>query len=182
MRLFSRAIGGFVLSASVVGCTTVSRIDSPDPAAIPSGDPVAHGGGAIGPVTVLTSDRVAGIGWRLLIYESADGECLQFETTDLTESGCGDLLPTGDATFGGVSAGAPDVAFRPIYGIVRAEVATVFLIDSETQERVPAMLVPLDEAGLEGQAFIGFQPEGWTITDLQALERSGEIVETYELP
>ena len=166
----------------VAGCSTVTRVASPDPATIPSGDPVAHGGDAIGPVTVLTSDRVLGIGWRLAIYESADGQCLQFETTDLAESGCGDLLPTGDATFGGVSAGDPDVAFRPIYGIVRADVATVFLIDSETQQRVPAKLVPLDEAGMQGQAFIGFQPEGWTITDLQALELSGEIVETYELP
>ncbi len=182
MRRVSRAIGGFVLSASVVGCTTVSRIESPDPGSIPSGDPVAHGGEATGPVTVLASDRVMGIGWRLSIYESAEGECLQFETAELAEAGCGDLLPQGDATFGSVSASDAEAEFRPVHGIVRAGVATVFLIDSETQQRVPAMLVPLDEAGMEGQAFIGFQPEGWTITDLQALELSGEIVETYELP
>ncbi len=173
-----------VLVATVlVACTTVTRVESPDPAAIPSGEPVARGGPApTGPITVLDSDQVAGIGWRLLIYESAEGECLQFETNDLAQTGCGDLLPGEDSAFGSVSSGESAAGLRPIHGLVSADIATVFLVDSETQERVPAKLLPLDEAGLEGQAFIGFQPDGLTITHLLALRRSGEIVETYELP
>ena len=170
------------LTAMVAGCTTVTRVESPDPAAIPSGEPVARGAAPTGPITVLDSDRVAGIGWRLLIYESAEGHCLQFETNELAETGCGVLVPAEGAVFGSVSAGDPNAGLRPIHGLVSADIATVFLIDGATQERVPAKLLPLDDAGLEGQAFIGFQPEGMTITHLQAVVLSGEIVETYELP
>ena len=168
---------------AATGCSAVTRVESPDPATIPSGDPVAKGGAApTGPITVLHSDRVSGIGWRFLIYESAEGQCLQFETSQFAETACGDLLPAEGAVFGSVGAGDSDAGLRPIHGLVGADIATVFLIDAETQERVAARLLPLDEAGLEGKAFIGFQPEGLTITHLQAVVLSGEIVETYELP
>jgi hypothetical protein len=175
--------GAVVLAATVLAACTAVTVETPDPGAIPSGEPVAKGGSApTGPIAVLDSDQVAGIGWRFLIYESAEGQCLQFETNDLAQTGCGDLLPGEDSAFGSVSSGDSDAGLRPIHGLVSADIATVFLVDSETQERVPAKLLPLDEAGLEGQAFIGFQPDGLTITHLLALRRSGEIVETYELP
>ena len=42
--------------------------------------------------------------------------------------------------------------------------------------------MPLDEAGLEGQAFVGFMPAEATPTHIQAVALSGEILATYEVP
>ena len=132
---------------------------------------------------MLDSGRVGGIGWRYVIYPSADGWCLQFETVQVMSTGCGDLLPQEGSAFGSVSrVGEAPEGLSPIEGIVSSDIATVFLIDNETQERVPAKLLALEETGLDAKAFIGFQPEGMTVTHLQAIRFSGEIVETYELP
>jgi hypothetical protein len=173
----------WLLAVLLGACTPVSVVESPDPATIPSGDPVGQGSDPTGPITVLASDRVEGIGWRLLIYESADGECLQFETVRLAQAGCGEMLPQEDRVFGSVSSGGiEETGLSPIYGTVTPDVATVWLVGEDDGTRVPALLAPLDEAGLEGQAFIGFVPQGATVTHLQAVRMSGEIVETYELP
>ena len=43
-------------------------------------------------------------------------------------------------------------------------------------------MMPLDEAGLSGSAFVGLVPDGRTITHLLAVAENGEILETYELP
>jgi hypothetical protein len=40
----------------------------------------------------------------------------------------------------------------------------------------------LDPAGLEGVAFVGVVPEDMTVTHVQAMAASGEVLETYELP
>ena len=58
---------------------------------------------------------------------------------------------------------------------------TVWIID-EQLGRIPATLMPLDEAGLTGQAFVGFMPPDGTATHIQAVALSGEILATYELP
>jgi hypothetical protein len=177
-----RSAAAFGLVLALAACT-VAVVETPDPGAIPTGPLEAAGDDATGPVLEVDSDVVAGIGWRLLFYESADGQCLQFETVSLAETGCGPLLPEEGDAFGSVAAADTENAgLRPIHGIVSADIATVFLIDDETQERVPAKLVSLEEAGVDASAFIGFQPEGMTITHLQAIKLSGEIVETYELP
>jgi hypothetical protein len=64
---------------------------------------------------------------------------------------------------------------------VTGEIVTVSLI-AEDGRRMPATLMPLEPAGLEGQAFVAFVPPDITITHLQALVLSGEILQTYELP
>ena len=52
-------------------------------------------------------------------------------------------------------------------GVVTDDIVTVWIIDEE-QGRVPASCMPLDDAGLEGQAFLGFMPAGGTPTHIQA--------------
>jgi hypothetical protein len=101
----------------------------------------------------------------------------------VTSTGCGSLLPEEGRAFGAVGQlQSQPGGIRPIEGIVTSEIFTVWLIDEISTARVPAILMPLDAAGMEGQAFVGFAPEGMEITHLQALRMNGEILETYELP
>ena len=166
---------------TLTGCTAV-RVETPDPAAIPDGPLEAMGGEATGQVVELGSGVSEGLGWRYAIYPSGDEWCTQLEMIEFTAAGCGDLLPADDAAFGSVGRGeARANGVTPIDGIVTAEIVTVSLI-AEDGRRMPATLMPLEPAGLEGQAFVAFVPPDITITHLQALVISGEILQTYELP
>ena len=172
-----------LLAAAVLaGCQAV-QVEEPNRSAIPSGSIVPQGADATGPIVELGSGRVSGVGWRYAIYPSGEEWCTQFETIEMAATGCGDLLPAEGSAFGSVGRlGADTGTPGPVEGVVSDDVATVWLVDEETGGRVPAILMPLDDAGLEGSAFIGFTPEGMTITHLQAVKLSGEIVETFELP
>ena len=163
---------------------TVARVATPDPEAIPSGEPVAQGAEATGPITVLGSGRIPSTGWRYMIYESADGWCTELQMTEVTSTGCGpDPLPAEGESFGFAGAQPSlESGVTPVDGVVSAEIFSVSIVDEETGLRVPAIMMPLDEAGLEGQAFVGFTPADFTPTHIQALARSGEILQTLELP
>jgi hypothetical protein len=178
-----RTARAFVVGATVLigaGCT-VAVVETPDPAAIPSGEPVAEGAQATGPITVLGSGQMLGLGWRYAMYESADGWCTQLEMVELTATGCGDPLPAGGDHIGGVSVGNLSGGVTTIDGIVTEEIFTVWIVDQNVG-RIPATLLPLDEAGLEGQAFVAFMPADTTPTHVQALALSGEVLDTYEVP
>ena len=128
---------------------------------------------------------MAGVGWRYAVYPSADGWCTLLETSGVTTAACGDLALGPD------ERGSASVSHRrppERHGVDRRWIAAtrsrrgrVWVRDDEV-DRVPATLMPLEEAGLVGQAFVGIVPEGGTITHLLAVAVSGEILETYELP
>jgi hypothetical protein len=165
----------------LAGCTAV-RVETPDPAAVPAGPLEAQRGDASGPVVELGSGVNAGLGWRYSIYPSGDEWCTQLETIELTVSACGAILPADDHAFGSIGRGQPLTGgVTPVEGIVTAETATVWLVN-EGGFRMPAKLMSLEGAGLEGQAFVGFVPPDVTISHVQAVAISGEVLETYELP
>lgn len=183
MKLRAGLLALLLTAAAGCGVTTIATDEAPDPQVIPSGPPSPAGDEATGPVVEVGSGRVSDIGWRYVVYESASGVCTQFETVAMTSTGCGSLLPEEGRAFGGVGQlESQPGGIRPIEGIVTSEIFTVWLIDEGSGARLPAILMPLEEAGLEGQAFVGFAPEGMTVTHLQALRMNGEILETYELP
>ena len=169
------------LAVVLAGCT-VATVETPDPAVAPSGPLEARAGDPTGPLVELGSGMDAGLGWRYVIYPSGDEWCTQLELVEVTGGGCGDLLPREGKAFGSVGEGQPlEGGVIVIDGIVSPDTATVWLVNEEGF-RAPARLMSLDEAGLEGQAFIAFVPPEFTITHLQALAFSGEVLETYELP
>ena len=179
-----RAVAVAAILLAVLGACTAAQVETPDPAAIPSGEPVARGGEPTGPVTVLGSGESSpGIGWRYLIYESADGWCTELQMSEVTSTGCGpDLLPAEGDHIGSAGALAPlESGVTPVEGVVSNDIVTVMIIDEE-RGRLPATLMPLDDAGLEGKAFLGFMPADGTPTHIQAVAISGEILQTYELP
>ena len=184
MLLTFRAVA--IVAALLVALTAcdVASVETPDPAAVPSGEPVAIGGEATGPVTLIGEGQASGLGWRYVVYESADGWCTELQLVEVTTTGCGpDLLPPEGDAFGSVNVGDPLASgVTPVDGIVSSEIFTVWVIEEQTGNRFPAPLYPLDEAGLEGQAFFGFAPAGMTPTHIQALASSGEILQTYEVP
>jgi hypothetical protein len=166
----------------LVACT-VAQGETPDPAAIASGDPVAKGGEPTGPVTELGSGEAFDLAWRYVIYESDDGWCTELQMTEVISTGCGpDLLPAEGEHIGSAGALPPlENGATPVEGVVTNDIVTVMIIDEE-RGRLPATLMPLDEAGLEGKAFLGFMPADGTPTHIQAVALSGEILQTYELP
>ena len=178
-----RTIGvGATLLAAGSACT-VAEVETPDPAAILSGEPVAIGAEATGPVTELGSGETFDLGWRYVIYESAEGWCTELQMVEVNTTGCGaDLLPPEGEHLSAVGALDPlENGATPVEGVVSNEIVTVFIIDQQ-RGRLPATLMPLDEAGLTGQAFIGFMPADGTPTHVQAIAMSGEVLATYEMP
>ena len=170
-----------LMLVAITGCTAVP-VETRDPAAIPDGPLEAMGDDATGPVVELGSDVSEGLGWRYAIYPSGDDWCTQLEMVEFTAAGCGDILPVDGAAFGSVGRGEHrSNGVTPIEGIVTAEIFTVSLI-ADDGRRMPATLMSLEPAGLEGQAFVVFVPPDTIITHLQALAMSGEVLETYELP
>jgi hypothetical protein len=164
-----------VPALALAGCQIV-QVETPDPAAVPSGSLEAEGPAAIGEIVELGSGSTAGVGWRLATFESADGRCLQLETQAVTQAGCGQVPPEEGAAFGLISHSGPIV-----HGVASEETATVFLI-IDSLGRVPATMMALDDAGLEGHAFVGIAPADANVTHVMAVKLNGEILQTYELP
>jgi hypothetical protein len=172
-----------VIGVTALAACSIASVETPDPAAIPSGSLAAVASDATGPVVELGSSDAEGIGWRHAIYPAGEGWCTQLEVAGAVATTCGELLPTGDPAFGGVGVNyvGPDDR-QVIDGIASEETFTVWLIENDSQRRFPATLMPLDPAGLDGVAFVGVPPEDMTVTHVQAMAASGEILETYELP
>jgi hypothetical protein len=182
LRAFRAISAGIVLIVTVSACEPAAVEVEPDPSAVPSGEPVAHGAEATGPITVVGSGQALDLGWRYVVYESADGWCSQLELAEVISTGCGDVALGEDDHLTSVDIQEPlSNGATPVTGIVSDEIVTVFLID-ERVGRLPATLVPLDEAGLEGQAFVGFMPSDGTVTHIQAVALSGDVLETFEVP
>ena len=177
----ARRIAPLALVLAIAGCAVTSVV-TPDPAAVPDGPLEAVGGEATGPIVAVGGGQHAGLGWRYAIYPSGDEWCTQLELVELTAGGCGDLLPAEGKAFGSVGRGQVlSGGVTPIDGIVSAEAVTVSLVN-EAGFRMAAQLMPLEEAGLEEQAFIAFVPPDVTFTHVQAIASTGEVLETYELP
>lgn len=177
-----RAPGAVILALALTACS-IAVLETPDPAAIPSGSLEPGGDEATGPITELGSSNVEGIGWRYSIYPSGESWCTQLELAGVMSTGCGDVLPQDDAAIGGVSVHDAQPSGRQVIdGTASEDTFTVWLVENDTQRRFPATVLPLDAAGVDGVAFVGVVPEGWTVTHVQAMARSGEILETYELP
>jgi hypothetical protein len=169
-----------LLALIAAGCS-VASVETPDPAAIPSGSIEAHAAAATGPIVEVGSDRTLGIGWRFSVYPSDDGWCTQLETGIVTRAGCGEILPEEGRAFGSVGNDDPlEGGVTVIEGIASPETATVWLIAEGG--RSPAALMSLEEAELDAQAFVGFAPADVVVTHVMAVAFNGEVLETYELP
>ncbi len=181
----TRALGAalaFALVGLLAACA-LARVEEPDAGAIPDGPLVAMGADASGPVVELGRGRTQGIGWRYAVYEIADGWCTQLETASLSSSGCGDLFFPRDegSPFGTVSHGDSTVGPAAVDGVVTGDVSAV-VVETTTGNRLPTTLMPLDAAGLEGHAFVGFVPARVSPRAVIALGPDGEVLGTRELP
>lgn len=164
-----------VLAVVLVACQ-VAPVETPDPAAIPSGSLEPGEQAPIGPIIEVGSGSTAGVGWRFAAYESASGWCMQLETQTSSETGCGDPLPTEDEPFGFVSKSG-----TVVHGVASAETATVFLILNGVG-RVPATMMSLESAGIDAVAFVGVAPVDAEVTHVQAVKLNGDVLDSRELP
>jgi hypothetical protein len=164
----------------VLGACAVTPVETPNPAAVPSGTVRPAGAEPTGDIVELGQGVALDHGWRYSIYPSDEGWCTQLELGGVTSAGCGDPLPAGDDVFGGIGVG--EVAgIQTVEGMVTADTATVWLI-GEDNARAPATLMSLESAGLEHLAFVGFAPPDIALTHLMAVARNGDVLDTVELP
>jgi hypothetical protein len=168
-----------LLLLNACGLVQVAR---PDAGAIPAGQPEAMAGAPdpIGPVMEVGHGRSFGVGWRAVAYESADGVCTQLELGDgLTGGACGPL-PGGETVFGAIGSGQSNSGLTTVDGVVAGGVAsvTVRIVDGGNVE---ATMMPLDPAGLDGAAFVGFAPAGSVVDSVIALDEDGDLIETFDL-
>jgi hypothetical protein len=176
------AAAALLLGLLVAGCA-ITTVETPDPASIPAGPLEPGGDDATGPIVELASGQEFDTGWRYSIYPSEAGWCTQLETVGLVSTGCGDLPPAEEVgAFGAVGRGTLEATgVHVIEGLVGSTTATVWLI-GENGFRTPAVLLPLEDAGLEANAFLGFAPPDATLTHVMAVKSNGDVLETYELP
>lgn len=179
-----RRATSMLVALMLLGACSAVPATTPDPRAIPSGSPVAHGPeAATGPILELGTGRSEGIGWRLLAYQAADEWCTQLETGLVTSASCGDPAPPDDSAFAIADSFAVGSAgLVGVEGIVSSETATVWIVDAETSGRVPAQVWSLEDVGVDGKAFAGVAPAEMTVTHLLAVAFNGRVLETYELP
>jgi hypothetical protein len=163
----------------LAGCQPgpVEETPTPDPAAIPSGSPQAIGATATGPIVELGSGVLSGLGWRYLVYPSDLGWCTQLDTAAATQTDCRGVDPDEGNAFGTVNRNG-----RVVHGIATPDATTVWLVVGNTPT-IPAFLMPLSEAGVEGGvAFVGIAPTGTEVTHVMAVKFNGEVLGTLELP
>jgi hypothetical protein len=177
MRVRALLLGVAVILLAACEPAEVEETPAPDPAAIPSGSPAALGATATGPITELGSGVMSGLGWRLLAYPTDSGWCTQLETAASTVTDCTGVVTDEESAFGRVTRTG-----RVIHGVVTPDATTVWLIVDNTPT-VPALLMPLGEAGLEGDvAFVGIAPTGAEVSHVMAVRLNGEVLGTQELP
>ena len=180
MGLRARAAILAVAVVLLAGCrgteVEATPTPTPDPAAIPSGSPEARGAAATGPILELGSGVLSGLGWRYLAYPSDLGWCTQLETAAGSEADCSGVAPDDESAFGHVSENG-----RVIHGIATPDAATVWLVVGNTPA-IPAVLMPLSEAGIDGgTAFVAIVPTGTEVTHVMAVRLNGEVLGTREL-
>jgi len=142
-----------------------------DRLATPAGMPEA-----IGPIIEIGSGQVGGAAWQYSVYESDAGTCTRVEFPDSTSETCGPglgLMP-GDRQMSLSGVGTGTGMPTQIEGFATADVAEVWL---ETDAgRVPATLMALAPAGLDGQAFLAFVPPGQAVSAVFALDADGDEI------
>ncbi len=176
----TRSLAALIVAALALSACGPLAAESIDPAAIPSGSITADD--ATGPVVELGSGVSAGVGWRYAMYPVGDDWCTLLEATNQSAGTCGEIAPPDGAFFGSVSQDSlSGLGVSTVDGVVAPDVVSVWVVMDEV-DRVPATMMPLDEAGLSGSAFVGMVPDGRTITHLLAVAENGEVLETYELP
>jgi len=174
------AVVATLLGGLIGGCG-LTRVQEPDPGEIPDG-PLQAMNDATGPITEVGRGRSLGVGWRYLVYESADGFCTQLDTSGMSGSGCGEALLAADAVFGMVGSVMSDGSTPVVVdGVVSSDVAEV-LVTLAGGRRVEATLMSLESAGLDGQAFVAFAPAGAAVEAATAIDDAGEVLEVHDLP
>jgi hypothetical protein len=180
---FVRALGPAIVLAMAACAATPAG--PTDPAASPTPtDPFLrpHGDEATGPVQEIGSGTAFDTDWRLGIYPIRGGWCTQLSVVGLVSARCGDLEPDADdAVFRSTATQTSEATGATVIdGIVSERVATVWLV-AANQQRVPAVLLSLDDWEIDGQAFVGIMPPGLEVTHLQAVALNGAILETRDL-
>jgi hypothetical protein len=133
----------------------------------------------IGPVVEIGRGESLGIQWRYSVYDSDMGFCTRIETDGgAGGSGCGGAAPGSDPAGGAIqliSFGTGTGSPSSIEGYASDEVAEVW-IEVEGGARVAATLMPLAPAGLDGQLWLAYVPEGLELEEAVAIGADGEVL------
>lgn len=166
-------VPAIAITLGLAGCADSDPEATPTPSPSPAAELTQVGSGP-----VLDSE------WSYAVGAEGDQVCTRLEVADATSTRCGELLPGGDAFVGelGYGPNAYDEA-HVVEGFIRDDVVTVWLIGAGGQYRIPAVVMSVDDAGIEdGRAFVGFGRADVELTHLQAVAVNGDVLQTIELP
>jgi len=135
-----------------------------------------------GPVMQIATGEVLGGRFHFVVHQTAGGVCSSLDWENGAGSACG-ALP-GDAprseAFGMMLFGGDGVT-QNVTGIVSAEVTDVW-IELDSGERARAVVLPLDAADLEANAFMAFVPVAvGELVAVLALDGDGDLIERFEM-
>lgn len=149
----------------------------------PEPPPAARAPEPIGPVVEIGHGMSGGIAWSYSVYESALGTCTRLEL-DGREGGlnCG-VTPAAEplgSAIGLMVVGTSTGMASQVEGFASDKVAAVWI---ETDAgRVPAALMSLGPAGLDGQIFLAFVPPNRGLEEAVAVDANGGELARVDLP
>ena len=179
MRRIGRVAAASVAMLALAACSEAIPEVTPSPT---DAFLVPQGPGTSGPVELLGAGDAFDSRWRYGIHPTDHGPCLQLDLDGSISVRCDDVLPKEDAAFGSVGVATSETSGATVIdGIATEAVATIWVI-SEDQRRALALLIPLADWEVDGQAFLGTVAGGTRPTHVMALAFNGEVLQTYELP
>jgi len=164
----SAAVSG-LLAIGIAGCGLLGAEVRPDPAGnMPQ---------PIGPKIEIGRGESLGVVWRYVVYQSDMGLCTEVELGSGTSSGCGGGPPGPEpgSAIGLMSIGSATGAPTTIEGFAADDVEEVW-IELQDGDRVSATLMPLARAGMDGQVWLAFVPDGRRLQQVVAIGADGDVL------
>jgi hypothetical protein len=142
-------------------------------------DPVGNMPQPIGPKVEIGRGESLGIAWRYVVYQSDVGICTEVQLgSGGSSSSCGGA-PPGQGQAGsaialmGISSGTGSPT--TIEGFATDEVEEVW-IELTDGDRVPATLMALAPAGVDGQVWLAYVPAGRLLQQVVAIGADGDVL------
>jgi hypothetical protein len=82
--------------------------------------------------------------------------------------------------FGVISTGGADGVTQAVIGMATSDVGTI-AIELDSGRRTGALLLPLDAANIDAQAFLAFLPAEAIVAAVIALDDGGNVMERFQL-
>ena len=142
-------------------------------------EPVGNMPQPIGPKIEIGRGESLGIAWRYVVYQSDVGPCTEVQLgSGGSNSSCGGAPPNpgqAGSSIALMGIGTGTASPTTIEGFATDEVEEVW-IELADGDRVPATLMALAPAGMDGQVWLAYVPEGRLLQQVVAIGPDGDVL------